>query len=342
MSSDNQNGTLHKLPKGGSARIRLKRTSTSPSHTASIPETIRQIGNCPVQTKTRSNSLKPIPPSEPREHTKPIRHNEPTPPTLPNVHRGIPQQVPSPAVSACRKRKVPNKEHRDLRPFLFRYLIPLVTIAASLSVMTFMDPPTRTIAPKYSMEAFVNRVPYRYRGGFSRDFNDLNDIQLVAATALGIPPAQTRAEVARNPKLQPINCFKVIRVDSLTHSQALMVPEANRLLEEIGTAFVDRLKADQLPLYRPILTSATRTREDISFLRQGNGNASENSTHMHGTTFDLSWKRFDKVDPNDPRSLEPDELKHLLATILKGYHDQGRCYIKHERRQACFHITTRP
>lgn len=34
---------------------------------------------------------------------------------------------------------------------------------------------------------------------------------------------------------------------------------------------------------------------------------------MHGTTFDLSWKRFDKVDPNDPRSLEPDELKHLLA-----------------------------
>lgn len=60
------------------------------------------------------------------------------------------------------------------------------------------------------------------------------------------PSAQTRAEVARNPKLRPINCFKVIRVDS-PHTQALMVPEANRLLEEIGTAFVDRLKADQLP-----------------------------------------------------------------------------------------------
>lgn len=191
------------------------------------------------------------------------------------------------------------------------------------------------------MEPYLSRTPYRYRGSFSRDFNDLNDLQLIAASKIGIPPAATREEVARHPRLRPLDCSDYITIDPLTHSQAIMVPEANEFLKEIGAAFMNRLSEDQLPLYRPILTSATRTREDINKLRRGNGNASENSTHMYGTTFDLSWKRFDKVDHADPRTLEPDELKHLLAIVLKEFHSQGRCYIKHEKQQACFHITTR-
>ena len=39
------------------------------------------------------------------------------------------------------------------------------------------------------------------------------------------------------------------------------------------------------------------------------------------------------------RSFE--DLKNMLAEIVDGLRDEGRCFVKHERRQACFHITAR-
>jgi hypothetical protein len=35
------------------------------------------------------------------------------------------------------------------------------------------------------------------------------------------------------------------------------------------------------------------------------------------------------------------DLKALLAEILADLQNNNRCYVKHERRQGCFHITTR-
>lgn len=227
---------------------------------------------------------------------------------------------------------------REYAPFLLRYLLPLVVITAVCLGLMHEEAP---LLPSYDIEAFGRRTPYSYIGSFNRDFNDLNDLQLSSASVVGIRPCRTREEVRQHKKLVPVSDSKGIIIDELTHSEPYLVPEAARLLEDLGESFVMRLQRDRMPLYRLVVTSITRTEEDVRALRRGNANASAKSTHMYGTTFDVSWKRFEKVDPEDPREIAPDELKHLLASVLRTYQKEGRCYIKHERLQACFHMTVR-
>lgn len=223
-------------------------------------------------------------------------------------------------------------------PYLTRYIIPLVILAA---ILAFVAAPKPLPKNPYPMSVMERHSPFRYIGSFNRDFNDLNDIQLESAIRLGIPPADTRETLMNNKNLINISDSKLFKLDNLTHSMPLLIPEAAILLDDISRAFTEALQKDTLPLYQPIITSVTRTNEDVRGLSRGNLNASRNSTHRYGTTFDISWKRFHKMDMNDPRTLDDYELKHLLAIILKELHEQNRCYIKHERKQACFHITAR-
>ena len=96
-----------------------------------------------------------------------------------------------------------------------------------------------------------------------------------------------------------------------------------------------------MPLYKPIITSITRTNDDVKGLSRRNRNASDNSAHRYGTTIDIAWTRFDKVNPTDSRVLDDGRLKAILGQVLHDLHERDRCYIKHERKQSCFHITVR-
>ncbi|MBR8729711.1 hypothetical protein IX332_001034 [Porphyromonas levii] len=225
------------------------------------------------------------------------------------------------------------------RPYFTRYVLPLAVVVALLSAWVSDEAPI--VREPYPMSAMEHRSTFRYQGSFNRDFNDLNDIQLTAALNKGVAPARTRQEMERRKGMVHICTNPNYVVEDLTHSVPYVVEDMADLLDEIGLAFIGELAKDTLPLYRPIITSVTRTEEDVKKLRRGNGNASENSTHQYGTTVDISWRRFDKVDHLDPRSLSDEELKHLLAIVLRRFHDDGRVYIKHERRQACFHMTVR-
>lgn len=230
------------------------------------------------------------------------------------------------------------------KPVVTHYYLPLLAMTLLATLLISLTPPTEPPAPAPetgSYSVVPGERPYRYIGSFRRDFDDLNPVQLEAAQSLGITPAECRDDLLRTDRLVPLKETPALKLDDLTHSVPLMVPEAVRLAQEIGAVFRYQLEVDGQPLYRPIVTSVTRTAEDMDKLRQRNGNASLNSTHCYGTTLDISWQRYDKVDPEDPRTIEPEELKHLLARVLRAFHEDGRCYVKHERRQACFHITVR-
>lgn len=230
------------------------------------------------------------------------------------------------------------------KPVVTHYYLPLVAMTLLATLLISLTPPTEPPAPAPETGSYSivpGERPYRYIGSFRRDFDDLNPIQLEAAQSLGITPAKCRDDLLRIDRLVPLKETAGLKLDDLTHSVPLLVPEAARLAQEIGAAFRYQLEADGQPLYRLIVTSVTRTAEDMDKLRQRNGNASLNSTHCYGTTLDISWQRYDKIDPEDPRTIEPEELKHLLARVLRAFHEDGRCYIKHERKQACFHITVR-
>ena len=180
---------------------------------------------------------------------------------------------------------------------------------------------------------------------YPREFNDLNETQMAVAQAIGVPPVADReaAEHLKG-KLVEIKSGDLYQVDSLTHSIPYLIPQAAALLDRIGADFLDSLSAKGLNPNKIVVTSVLRTEADVSRLRKGNINASEQSTHRFGTTFDLSYWRYEKVPDLRGRPYEdvpPEQLRAVLGQVLKAIHDEGACYIKYERKQNCFHITVR-
>lgn len=180
---------------------------------------------------------------------------------------------------------------------------------------------------------------------FSRTFGDLNRKQLDAARAIGIRPVASREEAeGMKGRLTRIQSNENYAVDTLTHSIPYLVPKAAALLNTVGQNFLDSLASKGLNPNRIIVTSVLRTGKDVKRLRRRNANASEHSTHAYGTTFDVSWKRFQKVEDKDGRPLQDvgaDTLKLVLAEVLRDLRQADRCYVKYEIKQACFHITAR-
>lgn len=182
-----------------------------------------------------------------------------------------------------------------------------------------------------------------FNRNYHTTFNDLPDLHNEAANKHGVGPFQSRSDTVRyERKIVKIEQeTKLFRVDKLTHSIPFLVPEAADLLTEICTNFRDSLINKDMPLYKPIITSITRTQEDVKKLSKRNVNASGNSVHLYGTTIDIAWTRFDKVDKKDERVRHDGQLKAVLGQVLHDLRQDGRCYIKHERKQSCFHITVR-
>lgn len=189
--------------------------------------------------------------------------------------------------------------------------------------------------------------PRNIRGviSYKRSFGDLNETHLKVARAIGIRPLASRKEAeSMKGKLRHIATNDLYAVDSLTHSIPYLIPGAANLLDAIGKNFLDSLAAKGLNPNKIRVTSVLRTKDDVKRLRRRNGNASENSAHFYGTTFDVSWKRFQKVEDEDGRPLQDvsaDTLKLVLSEVLRDLKKADKCYIKYELKQGCFHITTR-
>ena len=186
----------------------------------------------------------------------------------------------------------------------------------------------------------INSVP-----GFSRTFPDNNDVQLQAAQAHGVEPVEDRAEAERRKKdLVFVGASPYFHVDPLSSSIPYLVPRAANLLSAIGRAFYDSLQIKGIPLHQVIVTSVLRTRSDVKRLRTRNANATENSCHLYGTTFDIGYNRYKTVSPAEGPERRPvrnDTLKWVLSEVLRDMRQAKRCYVKYEVKQGCFHITAR-
>lgn len=180
---------------------------------------------------------------------------------------------------------------------------------------------------------------------YKRSFNDLNDTHLAAARAIGVNPIENRdAAEMMTRSLTLVKTCDTYRLDSLTHSIPYLVPKANTLLENLAAGFRDSLVNKGLNPYRLIVTSVLRTNADVKRLQRGNVNATSKSAHRYGTTFDISYKRFEQVADPDGRPMQKvgtDTLKMVLAECLRDLKKQGDCYVKYELKQGCFHITAR-
>lgn len=178
---------------------------------------------------------------------------------------------------------------------------------------------------------------------FGNAFPDQNDVQLAAAQRYGVKPVANRHDAEhRMNELVYVGSNMYFHVDKLRNSIPYLVPRASVLLQDIGRSFFDSLQVKAIPLHKIIVTSVLRSKEDVERLRGHNGNATQNSCHLYGTTFDVCYNRYKTVsDPDGParRAVRNDTLKWVLSEVLNDMRNNGRCLIKYEVHQGCFHIT---
>lgn len=210
------------------------------------------------------------------------------------------------------------------------------TLAESSSTLPEADEGDANYAPDSVQPANLSR--FRGLGRLATVFNDSNKYQYAAGERIGIRPISSLSEAyyLRRPLVHIRSC-QWYHVEPLTHSVPYLVPEAAHLLETIGRNFNDSLEKRGIKGHTMRVTSVLRTAQSVKKLRRVNGNATDSSTHKLGTTFDISYARFDH-DGNSPRHSD-EELKYILAEVLRDLRNQKKCLVKFERKSPCFHIT---
>ncbi len=178
-------------------------------------------------------------------------------------------------------------------------------------------------------------------GPLAKVFNDSNYVHWQDAERIGIRPlSDTYSHFYPGRPLEKVVSCNDFYVEPLTYSSPYMVPEGAAMLHEIGRRFRDSLAARGGGDYRIKVTSVLRTPAGVRKLRRRNRNAIDSSVHQLGTTVDISYSRFAAYSSDLPRSAE--DLKNLLGEVLYAMRAEGKCWVKYERKQPCYHVTVRP
>lgn len=177
-------------------------------------------------------------------------------------------------------------------------------------------------------------------------YKDLNAVHLKHARAVGISPLKGKdagdqaAQLAAKGKLVAVSDNKYYVVNHLTHSYPYLVPEAARVLELIGKRFREKLEEKDMEPYYFRVTSLLRTGESQRRLRGSNGNATNQSAHLYGTTFDITYKNLVRKNLLGRRKTVTDAAAlRLLSETIGELRKEKRLVVVTEKREACFHIT---
>jgi hypothetical protein len=193
--------------------------------------------------------------------------------------------------------------------------------------------------------------PVRYISGNVRvnNFKDINDVHLRFAGVNGITPIKSGAvfntqvdELVKKDKLVRITDTKYYVVNKLSHSHPYLVPKGQELLEMIGKRFQKKLKEHQKEDYLFRVSSLLRTQESQKKLRHYNMNATFNSAHLYGTTFDITYRSLIKKSFFGAKKVVYDGAAiALLSEAIGELRNEKKLVVVTERKEACFHITLR-
>lgn len=175
---------------------------------------------------------------------------------------------------------------------------------------------------------------------FPFQFNDNNPHLLRGVKSYGIEPLEDRSQLSSVKRhLKHIEECRYYTIDPLTHSVPYLTPDAAKLLKDIGKGFQKSMRRHGFGEYRLIVTSVLRTKDDVRRLMKVNSNAVSNSAHCRGTTFDITYRRFNYVGGE---KATPGQMKYLLGEVLERLRSKGRCCVRYETKQTCLHITVTP
>ncbi len=185
-------------------------------------------------------------------------------------------------------------------------------------------PPPPAQKPKAGREYVVTKSNHNITS-YGRFFDDMQEIQIEEAVAHGIGPLsddEIPQAVAQGLLVEIHDTDKYYLHDV---SYPYLTPNAAGLLAQIGKMYQEYSGSND----RLRLTGCYRTENFVKKLKRRNRNATENSCHLYGTTFDISHSKMSVGQ------------KRQLAQVLADLRSGGYCYVKYERKQPCFHITVR-
>jgi hypothetical protein len=147
----------------------------------------------------------------------------------------------------------------------------------------------------------------------------------------GIKPQKTDKgliQLGKKNVLKEIESNELYIVQDFTHSQPLLLPKAIDFIDKLSILYQKKCTEKNIDYVPYEITSGTRSRESVKRLREESTVAIENSAHLKGKTFDMSWTKFDGED---------EQLK-LFTSALTELKNQKKCFVKFERN-GCLHIT---
>ena len=109
----------------------------------------------------------------------------------------------------------------------------------------------------------------------------------------GITPCRNEEDIKSRRNLYKLDAGNYYSIDRLDYSHAYLSKKGKELLERIEADFGEKIYTTDLRDSRFIVTSLTRTKENVRRLRRNNGNASDRSAHMYGGCFDITYARFE-------------------------------------------------
>ena len=239
------------------------------------------------------------------------------------------------------------KDTQFRQPTKRQFLVGFFAIVAVLAVVKwtvvwFRDRTDDPVSAQQSASVtHVSRSKYnpiRSVLNYKAAFPDSQSVQIVAAEKWGVRPVKNREDAEKRKKeLVYVGESPFYHVDQLASSIPYLVPRAAVLLQDIGQAFYDSLYAKGVPFNQLIVTSVLRSMDDVAKLQRHNQNATDRSCHLFGTTFDICYNRYQPVT----QPVRDDTLKWVLSEVLRDKRQEGRCFVKYEVKQGCFHMTVR-
>jgi hypothetical protein len=185
-------------------------------------------------------------------------------------------------------------------------------------------------------------IDYRQKD-YSRRLNDRILDYGAEAKRRGIVPCANDGDLndrISHGELVRVRTGNLYIIEKMTYSIPYVTRDTRKLLDEIAQRLRDKASAKGLKGTRFIVTSMTRKTENVKMLRRLNGNSSENSPHLYGNAFDISYKRITArklVLTNCDKKF----LKDALAEVIWELKQEKRCWATYERMQSCYHVVAR-
>lgn len=193
------------------------------------------------------------------------------------------------------------------------------------------------------MKAYFSTKCRNKQQVFSKKLNDRIVDYSSMARLTGIETCSDLSDIRKrvsSGQLSKVRSTRYYDIEDMTHSYPYLTRGSEKLLDEIGRRFRDKIEKEGLKGSRFVVTSMTRTTEKINRLRRTNGNASDNSPHLNGNAFDISYARFSffKFRVTD---CDKWYMKEALAEVIWQLRQEKKCWATYERQQGCFHVVAR-